>query len=132
MNFLRSALAAAALLSAAPAVAADGVRLPEGFIDVAPLVVPVLDDYRMSGRLRVHFTVQSDDSAVKERFSAAKPKMVDIYVRRLTEFARLWVDPSRPVDMPRLAKALNEATEEFTPKSGAKVYILEAVVERQR
>ena len=132
MKIPRFSLAAAAMILSTSSLAAEKQdRLPDGYVTIDPIVVPVLDDYRLQGKLTAKFTVLANDRAARDRYSQDMPKAVDIYMRRLTDFARLWVDPSRPVDVERLAGALQAATDEFVPNSGSKVYILEATVRRQ-
>ena len=132
MKILKLSLALIAMIVSTPSLAAEKQgKLPDGYITIDTMVVPVLDDYRLQGKLTAKFTIFASDRAARDRYSQDMPKAVDIYMRRLTDFARLWVDPSRPVDVERLAGALQAATDEFVPNSGSKVYILEATVRRQ-
>lgn len=117
----------------APALAFNGggEEGADGFVRLPELTVPILDDYRMEGVLSVTFVVQTEDARVRERFALRKPAAIDVYGRALTEFARIWVDASRPVDVGRLAGALDDASKEFAPACGCKVFVQEVVVRRR-
>lgn len=107
------------------------MNAPKILVDFGSMEVPVLDDYRMQGVLTAKFLVSVGDSRDKDKLEIERPKAVDAYVRYLTNFARLWVDPTRPVDVPRLSNTLKDATSEILGSTDSKIYVLEATVRRR-
>lgn len=121
---------AAALFLVAPAQAREEKEpaLPEGFVTLPPLLVPVLDDYRVRGHLKARLAVKADEADVREKIEASMPRLTDRYLLALNEFARLWVEPTQRMDAARLMKSLQGVTEQLFPKGAAQVLLLEATV----
>ncbi len=130
-RILPSLLAATLSLTIAPAAKAeDTSNLPLTYIGFSTISVPIVDDYRALGLLQTRLVLRVEDRDVRAKLSSAKPRMVDDYVRILSEFARLRIDPSRPVDVRRLQAALQTETDRLVPEKKAQVLILETIVRR--
>src|SRR3546814_16180791 len=68
-----------------PAMAQDQ-DLPSGYVSIAPLVVPVVDNFRMPAVLMTRLTIEASDPEVRQKLEIARPKLMGAYVRALMNF----------------------------------------------
>ncbi len=138
---LALALAFAATLAAAPAWAAGGGEEPakaEGserkltaspsWVSVDPIGVAIVRSSAIKGMFLVEFGLDIPDEDVRARAVATLPRLRDVWVRAMSDFAATRVRVARQADLDALTTRLQGATDRALGATGARVLLLQAVV----
>ena len=131
--FRLAALVCAALLAAAPALAAeDGDATPApkhkvtqspSWISIEPMYATIIDADRPCGMLLVEIGLDIPNEELRAQAAHALPILRDYYVRSLTSFAASTVRPWRQPDVTVIADRLQRVTDKALKQKGARVLL---------
>jgi hypothetical protein len=121
---LLSLLAAAALLSASPALAGEKADAkPKGsFVEIKPLTVTLMKPGGRRGTLTVELGLDVPDPKLLTRAEQSKPILRDAYVRVVQAYA-LGLSPGGTPSADFLAMTLQHETDRALKRPGARVLL---------
>ncbi len=117
-----------ALALTPPALAAGGGEAkPESrFVKLQPIIVPVLQEYRMRGLVSVQVSLSLHAGADRERVETLKPKLTDRYIMTLNQLGQTVIEMDRPVNLPLIQRLLQQGTDQVLGADIASVLIIDA------
>jgi hypothetical protein len=128
-----------AALFATPAFAASGQAMPNhkmtqavSYVAIKPIYATVLDAGRPVGLLLVSFGLDIPNAALRARAEAALPLLRDAYVRNIMAFSAAAVRPFQQPDVNFIARRLQEVTDQKLQQSGARVLLIEVMLQMSR
>ena len=100
----------------------------ETYVAVPPMNVSILRRFKMRGMLQIMVGLDVEDKALRRKATAMLPKLQDIYLRDLNEYAATEHELGRPVDVFAVSARLQRLTDEALGASGATLLISLAMV----
>ncbi len=128
-----------AALFATPALAASGQSMPHhkitqavSYVAIKPIYATVLDAGRPVGLLLVSFGLDIPNAALRARVEAALPLLRDAYVRNVMAFSAAAVRPFEQPDVDLIARRLQAVTDQKLQQTGARVLLIEVMLQMSR
>lgn len=98
------------------------------WVSVSPINVAVLRRNRIQGMFLVEFGLDIPDEAMRAKAEATLPRMRDVWLRSMSDFATTRVKIGRQADLATLTSRLQTTTDQMLGGPGAKVLLQQAVV----
>lgn len=132
-----------ALLCLAPALAAGGgeegkskkpkeierkLTASPNWVAVDPMTVAILRDSTIDGMMLVEIGLDVPDGALREKAEAVLPRLRDVWLRALADYASTRARIGRQADLNLLGARLQTATNRVLGAPGAQLLFLQAVV----
>jgi len=119
------------VMAPAPALAAGGERkqaFTESYLPMNPFLTSIVQDRRIRGSLTVEIGLDIPDAELREKTKLILPRLQDRYVQTMSLFAATSLRTNRPVDVNRLARALQIVTDKTLESEGAQVLLVNVMV----
>lgn len=104
----------------------------ESYLMLDPITSTVVTSNRVRGLLVVEIGVDVPDDALRARAEETAPRLIDAYVRALTNLGATAIRPDRAPDVELIAARLQRATDQTLGAQGAKVLLIQVMLRRTR
>lgn len=133
-----AALALAASLGATAGAPMSAQAAPGGkdeqpvfnLVRFEPIIVTLFDSNRAIGLMTVTLALQVPTQADKDEIEAQRIKYIDAFNAALVQLGRLHVSPNRPIDVPLLTSALEDAANRIHARGRVRALVLDASTRR--
>jgi len=130
--FVAAVCAAVAVVpaQAAPDSEKEGEEAGPIFVEVPPVSVPLVRGPYLHGRVFVRLSLGVDSQQAQAAVEKQLPRLESAYLDRMSALAQYHIAPDRAVEVPLVARALQQATDKILEPGMAEVLIQETAVRR--